>query len=302
MCASSPIRAVSSPEAGALRTILVTGFEPFGGETVNASWEAARRLDGWRCGERVAVARMLPCVYGACVEDLIEAFERLKPDAVLMTGQAARRGVVSSRTRRAQRRQRGDARQSRRRPPRRGARRRPGAPGSDRAGRRRRARHPRRRRRRPRIDERRRLCLQPSLLRRAPILARRLAGDAGSVPASPGDARADAARRERAPAFNGRRRSCFASRGYGDRRGCRGLAELPLDLTAPKFPTEACFTSRTIVRCFHEGERRPSGLPERRATKSDAALAEIRDARARSATRPRAPRPSLARRRAEGSR
>ena len=95
MCANSPIRAVSSPEAGALRTILVTGFEPFGGETVNASWEAARRLDGWRCGERVAVARMLPCVYGACVEDLIEAFERLKPDAVLMTGQAARRGVVS---------------------------------------------------------------------------------------------------------------------------------------------------------------------------------------------------------------
>ena len=227
MCASSPIRAVSSPEAGALRTILVTGFEPFGGETVNASWEAARRLDGWRCGERVAVARMLPCVYGACVEDLIEAFERLKPDAVLMTGQAARRGVVS-----VERVARNVANAST--PDNRGAVR-PAeglAAGPERleatapaaavarairgagvAG--------------PRLDERRRLCLQPSLLRRAPILARRLAGDAGSVPASPRDARTDAARRERPPAFNGRRRSCIASRGYGDRRGCRGLEPDP---------------------------------------------------------------------------
>ncbi len=36
-----------------LRTILVTAFEPFGGETINASWEAAKRIDGWRCGEAI---------------------------------------------------------------------------------------------------------------------------------------------------------------------------------------------------------------------------------------------------------
>ena len=76
------------------RTVLVTGFEPFGGETVNASWEAARAIDGWRCGEAGAVALELPCVYDACVAKFIEAFERLRPEAVLMTGQAARRGVV----------------------------------------------------------------------------------------------------------------------------------------------------------------------------------------------------------------
>jgi pyroglutamyl-peptidase len=77
-----------------LGTILVTGFEPFGGEAVNASWEAARRLDGWRCGDHVAVAVMLPCVYDASVDAFAEAFERLKPHAALMTGQAARRGLV----------------------------------------------------------------------------------------------------------------------------------------------------------------------------------------------------------------
>src|ERR1700734_2024754 len=76
------------------RTILVTGFEPFGGETVNASWEAAQRLEGWRHGDTVAVARLLPCAYDASVKTLISAIETLRPDALLMTGQAARRAVV----------------------------------------------------------------------------------------------------------------------------------------------------------------------------------------------------------------
>ena len=77
------------------RTILVTAFEPFGGETVNASWEAAQALDGWRCGDAVAAARLLPCVYDVCVAEFVEAFERLRPEAVLMTGQAAMRAIVS---------------------------------------------------------------------------------------------------------------------------------------------------------------------------------------------------------------
>ncbi len=76
------------------RTVLVTGFEPFGGEAVNASWEAARTIDGWRCGEALAVSVRLSCAYDACVAEFVEAFERLRPEAVLMTGQAARRAVV----------------------------------------------------------------------------------------------------------------------------------------------------------------------------------------------------------------
>jgi pyroglutamyl-peptidase len=76
------------------RTILVTGFEPFGGETINASWEAAQRLEGWRHGDTVAVTRLLPCAYDASVKKLVNAIETLRPDALLMTGQAARRAVV----------------------------------------------------------------------------------------------------------------------------------------------------------------------------------------------------------------
>jgi pyroglutamyl-peptidase len=80
--------------SSAARTILVTGFEPFGGETVNASWEAAQKLEGWRHDDTVAVARLLPCAYDASVKKLISAIETLRPDALLMTGQAARRAVV----------------------------------------------------------------------------------------------------------------------------------------------------------------------------------------------------------------
>ena len=72
----------------------MTGFEPFGGEALNASWEAARKLEGWRRREFTAVARLLPCAYDASVEELIAAIETLRPAAILMTGQAARRGVV----------------------------------------------------------------------------------------------------------------------------------------------------------------------------------------------------------------
>jgi pyroglutamyl-peptidase len=80
--------------SSATRTILVTGFEPFGGETVNASWEAARKLEGWRRGELAAVARLLPCAYDASVKELVRAIEAVQPEAVLMTGQAARRAMV----------------------------------------------------------------------------------------------------------------------------------------------------------------------------------------------------------------
>jgi pyroglutamyl-peptidase len=81
--------------SSAARTILVTGFEPFGGETVNASWEAAKKLDGWRHDQFVAVARLLPCAYDSSVAKLIHEIEATRPEALLMTGQAARRAAVS---------------------------------------------------------------------------------------------------------------------------------------------------------------------------------------------------------------
>ncbi len=94
MCADSATGARSSPEPKGARTALVTAFEPFGGETVNASEEAAKRIHGWRSGDAVVVTRVLSCAYEVCVAEFLEAFERLRPSVVLMTGQAARRRLI----------------------------------------------------------------------------------------------------------------------------------------------------------------------------------------------------------------
>ena len=61
MSAGSATGARCSPEGMSERILLVTAFGPFGGEAVNASSEAARRIDGRHCGDAVVAARILPC-------------------------------------------------------------------------------------------------------------------------------------------------------------------------------------------------------------------------------------------------
>jgi pyroglutamyl-peptidase len=73
----------------------MTGFEPFGGETVNASWEAVRRLEGERIGNAEIHTLLLPTVFGEADERLIAATRRFKPSAVIMVGQAAGRRAIA---------------------------------------------------------------------------------------------------------------------------------------------------------------------------------------------------------------
>jgi len=77
------------------QTVLVTGFEPFGGETINPSWEAAHALDGERLGGAVFAARRLPCVVDDAGPVLIDAIEELNPALVLCLGLAGGRTDVS---------------------------------------------------------------------------------------------------------------------------------------------------------------------------------------------------------------
>jgi pyroglutamyl-peptidase len=91
------IRALAAAkiEDRALKTILLTGFEPFGGESINPSWEIARALDGQEIlGARV-VARCLPCVFGEANKVLRQALQELYPSLVMALGQAAGRAELS---------------------------------------------------------------------------------------------------------------------------------------------------------------------------------------------------------------
>ncbi len=73
-------------------TILVTGFAPFGGESVNPSWQAAQRLEGCAIGGRIVATRELPCAFGAAIAALEEAIVELRPEAMIAVGQGRREG------------------------------------------------------------------------------------------------------------------------------------------------------------------------------------------------------------------
>ncbi|XXD10647.1 pyroglutamyl-peptidase I [Klebsiella sp. R445] len=71
--------------------VLITGFEPFGGEAVNPSWEVVRQLDGATiAGERV-VALQLPCVFGEALTVLNAALAAQQPRLTIAVGQAGGR-------------------------------------------------------------------------------------------------------------------------------------------------------------------------------------------------------------------
>ena len=75
--------------------VLVTGFEPFGGETINPSWEVARALDGEAIGTARVHALRLPCRFGEGSRVLAEALAADPADVVIGLGQASRRHDVS---------------------------------------------------------------------------------------------------------------------------------------------------------------------------------------------------------------
>lgn len=73
--------------------ILVTGFEPFGGEDINPSWEAVQRLQAPEGTELIRLR--LPVVFREAGEQLAAALRREKPDLVLCIGQAAGRDAIT---------------------------------------------------------------------------------------------------------------------------------------------------------------------------------------------------------------
>ena len=77
-----------------VKKMLVTAFDPFGGETVNPALEAVRQLPREIDGVAVVTCE-IPTVFGKCVDVLLAAVEREKPDAVLCVGQAGGRPNIT---------------------------------------------------------------------------------------------------------------------------------------------------------------------------------------------------------------
>ncbi len=74
--------------------ILITGFEPFGGQETNASWEAVRRCPDV-LGSVELIKEQLPVVYDSVGKRLEQIIRTHRPDAVLCIGQANGRTSIT---------------------------------------------------------------------------------------------------------------------------------------------------------------------------------------------------------------
>ncbi|CAI0895098.1 Pyrrolidone-carboxylate peptidase [Serratia quinivorans] len=78
-----------------MQKVLITGFEPFGGERVNPSWEVVKQLNDMELAGARIIARQLPCVFGTALEALNAAIDEVQPVMVLAIGQAGGRTDIT---------------------------------------------------------------------------------------------------------------------------------------------------------------------------------------------------------------
>lgn len=76
------------------KRLLITGFEPFGGETINPSWEAVRQLPE-QIGSYNLTKLQIPTVFGEAAEKILDKAALLQPDVILCIGQAGGRDRVT---------------------------------------------------------------------------------------------------------------------------------------------------------------------------------------------------------------
>ena len=74
--------------------LLITAFEPFGGEAVNAAEKAVSALPE-QIGSWQMIKRIVPTAFFAAGDAVITAIEQTQPDVVLCIGQAAGRRAVT---------------------------------------------------------------------------------------------------------------------------------------------------------------------------------------------------------------
>src|SRR3954470_20235322 len=87
--------ASASPAVSSPLSVLVTGFDPFGGSAVNPSWDAIHALDGRQIAGHRVVGGEIPTVFGASLQRLQALMEQHRPALVICTGQAGGRGALS---------------------------------------------------------------------------------------------------------------------------------------------------------------------------------------------------------------
>ncbi len=76
------------------KRLLITGFDPFGGETVNPAWEAVKLLPP-QVGAYTLYKLQIPTVFGRAAQQVLETAGELCPQVILCIGQAGKREAVT---------------------------------------------------------------------------------------------------------------------------------------------------------------------------------------------------------------
>ena len=76
------------------RKLLITGFDPFGGASINPAWEAVKLLPD-TIGDFELTKLEIPTVFGLATEKVLEKAAEVWPDVILCIGQAGGRGSVT---------------------------------------------------------------------------------------------------------------------------------------------------------------------------------------------------------------
>ena len=73
--------------------ILLTGFDPFGGESINPAWEAVKRVKAPAGAELIRLE--VPTVFGRSITTVLTSMRLHRPDVVVCVGQAAGRSEIT---------------------------------------------------------------------------------------------------------------------------------------------------------------------------------------------------------------
>lgn len=76
------------------KNLLITGFDPFGGETINPAWEAVKQLPD-TVGAYNLTKLMIPTIFTQAAQVVLAKAEDLQPDVILCIGQAGGRSAVT---------------------------------------------------------------------------------------------------------------------------------------------------------------------------------------------------------------
>lgn len=79
----------------ATRTVLLTGFEPFGGGTTNPSADVAHALDGETLDGATIIGRVLPVSFAASAAELERLVAEHQPDLIIALGLADGREAIT---------------------------------------------------------------------------------------------------------------------------------------------------------------------------------------------------------------